>query len=289
MTQSTRNRNRHLIRRILLYVAVLFIVVWTIAPYVWLIISSLSYRIDLLQVPLQWIPRRITLDNYRDLFIVSGGSNMNATLFIRALRNSSIIAFSATFVALILGVFSAYALARLKFPGSNASVVLMMGVQMLPPIAIVIPVYVLLRQFKLLDTHYGLVLVYLSFVLPLVVWLMRSYFASIPSELEDAARIDGCTRLGALFRIILPLAGPGLVSVAVFAFIAAWNEYLYAFIMTTANAKTLPVLIGEFSTKLGLQYLRIAAAGVLASLPPVILALIFQRYIMQGLTAGSVK
>ncbi|MCP4210700.1 MAG: carbohydrate ABC transporter permease [Halieaceae bacterium] len=118
---------------------------------------------------------------------------------------------------------------------------------------------------------------------------MRSYFASIPHELEDATRIDGCTRLGALLRVILPLSSPGLVSVAVFAFIAAWNEYLYAITLAAADAKTLPVLIGEFSTKLGLEYLRIAAAGVLASLPPVIRALIFQRFIMRGLTAGAVK
>lgn len=283
------SKPKRLIRRVLLYLAVLIIIVWTVAPYVWLIISSVSYRIDLLQVPLQWIPRRITLDNYRELFVASGGANQNATLFLHALKNSSIIAFSATFIALVLGVFSAYALARLKFPGSNASMALMMTAQMLPPIAIVIPIYVLLRRFQLLDTHMGLVLVYLSFILPLVVWLMRSYFSSIPSELEDAARIDGCSRLGALFRVILPLAGPGLVSVAVFAFIAAWNEYLYAFILTTVDAKTLPVLIGEFSTKLGLEYLRIAAAGVLASLPPVILALVFQRFIMRGLTAGAVK
>lgn len=283
------SKPKRLIRRILLYLAVSIIIVWTVAPYVWLIISSVSYRIDLLQVPLHWIPPRITLDNYRELFVSAGGANENATLFLHALKNSSIIAFSATFIALVLGVFSAYALARLKFPGSNSSMALMMTAQMLPPIAIVIPIYVLLRRFQMLDTHMGLVLVYLSFILPLVVWLMRSYFSSIPSELEDAARIDGCSRLGALFRVILPLAGPGLVSVAVFAFIAAWNEYLYAFILTTVDAKTLPVLIGEFSTKLGLEYLRIAAAGVLASLPPVILALAFQRFIMRGLTAGAVK
>ncbi|MEA3335046.1 MAG: carbohydrate ABC transporter permease [Chloroflexota bacterium] len=280
---------RHFFKSALLYLAVLLIVIWTVAPYLWLIISSFSYRIDLLQVPLQWIPQRVTLENFQGLFFSDGGTNENAALFLHSLRNSSIIAFSATFLALTLGVFSAYALARLRFPGSNASVAMMMGAQMLPPIAMVIPMYVLLRRFNLLDTHYGLVLVYLSFILPLVVWLMRSYFASIPSELEDAAQIDGCSRLGALFRIILPLSGPGLVSVAVFAFIAAWNEYLYAFILTTADAKTLPVLIGEFSTKLGLEYLRIAAAGVLASLPPVILALVFQRFIMQGLTAGAVK
>ena len=285
----TALRSRHLIRRGLLYLAVLAIIIWTVAPYLWLIISSVSYRIDLLQVPLRWIPSRVTLENYQSLFVTAGGANENAILFLRALRNSSMIAFSATFIALMLGVFSAYAFARLKFPAAGAAIALVMAAQMLPPIAIVIPMYVLLRRFHLLDTHFGLTIVYLTFILPLVVWLMRSYFASIPSELEDAARIDGCSRLGALFRIILPLSGPGLVSVAVFAFIAAWNEYLYAFILTTVDAKTLPVLIGEFSTKLGLEYLRIAAAGVLASLPPVILALVFQRFIMRGLTAGAVK
>ncbi len=279
----------HLLQRVLLYLAVLVIIIWTIAPYLWLIISSLSYRIDLVQVPLHWIPPRITLDNYYELFVSSGQTNVNATLFLQALKNSGIITFSATFICLILGVMAAYALARLKFPGSGVYMALMMMVQMVPPVAIVIPLYVILRYFNMLDTRYGLVLVYLSFILPLVVWLMRSYFAAIPSELEDAARIDGCNRLEALVRVILPLSGPGLVSVAVFAFIAAWNEYLYAFILTTVDAKTLPVLIGEFSTKLGLEYLRIAAAGVLASLPPVILALIFQRFIIRGLTAGAIK
>lgn len=285
-----KNSNyRYFLQRGLLYLAVLAIIIWTISPYLWLIISSLSYRIDLLQVPLRWIPSRITFENYYELFFSQGGANVNASLFLGALLNSSIIAFTATFICLILGVLSAYALARLRFPGSNIGVAAMMTSQMLPPIAIVIPVYVILRFFNLLDTRHGLVLVYLSFILPLVVWLMRSYFAAIPSELEDAARIDGCTRLGALFRVILPLSAPGLVSVAVFAFIAAWNEYLYAFILTTADAKTLPVLIGEFSTKLGLEYLRIAAAGVLASLPPVILALVFQRFIIRSLTTGAVK
>ncbi|MCG3207662.1 MAG: Trehalose transport system permease protein SugB [Anaerolineae bacterium] len=285
----TKTKRTHLLQRVLLYLAVLVIIIWTTAPYLWLIISSLSYRIDLLQVPLHWIPPRITLDNYYELFVSGGQTNANATLFLQALRNSGIITFSATFICLVLGVLAAYALARLKFPGSGVYLALMMTVQMVPPVAIVIPLYVILRNFNMLDTRYGLVLVYLSFILPLVVWLMRSYFAAIPSELEDAARIDGCSRLGALMRVILPLSGPGLVSVAVFAFIAAWNEYLYAFILTTVDAKTLPVLIGEFSTKLGLEYLRIAAAGVLASLPPVILALIFQRFIIRGLTAGSIK
>jgi len=275
--------------RILLYLAVLVIVVWTVAPFLWLVISSLSYKIDLLSVPLRWIPSRITFQNYVDLLFVRGEANANASLFILGMANSLVVATSATLICLMLGVLSAYAMARLRFPGSRGSMLLLMTAQMLPALAIVIPLYVLLRQMNLLDSRPGLTLVYLSFILPLVVWLMRGYFASIPSELEDAARIDGCSRLGALWRVVLPLAAPGLVSVAVFAFIAAWNEYLFAFILTSADAKTVPVVIGEFSTKLGLEYLRIAAAGVLASLPPVVLALVFQRFIIRGLTSGAVK
>jgi multiple sugar transport system permease protein len=154
---------------------------------------------------------------------------------------------------------------------------------------LVIPLFVILRQFNLIDKTIGLILVHISIALPLIIWLMRGYFATIPYDLEDAARIDGCSRLGALVRIILPLTGPGLVSVMIFAFIASWNEYLYAYVLTRSEARTVPVIIGEFSTKLGLDYLQIAAAGVLASLPPVILALIFQKFIIKGLTGGAVK
>lgn len=276
-------------RGVLLYGVVILIVVWTISPYLWLIISSLSYKIDLLTTPLRWIPDRLTLDNYHKLFYAGDETNANATLFIRSLRNSAVIAICTTLLAVTLGTFSAYALARVKFPGSNLYVLLMMGAQMVPPIAIVIPLYTILRQYDLLDKQIGLILVYQSFILPLVIWLLRGYFAAIPPELEDAARIDGCTRLAALIRVVLPLSRPGLTSVTIFAFIAAWNEYLYAFIYTNIDAKTLPVLIGEFSTKLGLDYLRIAAAGVLASLPPVLLALVFQRFLIRGLTSGAVK
>ena len=277
------------LRKLPLYLIVLLIVIWTIAPFLWLIISSFSYQIDLLSTPLQWIPKRITLENYQQLFLFKGNLNVNAALFTSSITNSMIIAFTTTLLAMVLGVLAAYALARVKFRGSNYYMIFMMGAQMIPPIAIVIPLYVILRKLGLYDTHWGIILVYQSFVLPLVIWLMQSYFATIPSELEEAARIDGCNRIQALVRVVLPLSGPGLVSVIIFAFIASWNEYLYAFIYSSVNAKTLPVLIGEFSTKLGLEYLKIAAAGVIASLPPIILALIFQKYLIKGLTAGAVK
>ena len=280
---------RRALKRFFLYAGVLAIVLWTVGPYVWLFISSLSFKIDLLTVPLRWLPSRLTLENYYSLFFIRGSESVNAHLFFQALGNSAVVSLTTMFICVVLGVFAAYAIARLRFRGSNTMVLVMMATQLVPPIVMVVPMYVLMRKFDLLDKQIGLIIVDISIVLPLVIWLMRGYFASIPSELEDAARIDGCTHLGALFKVILPLAGPGLVSVMIFAFIAAWNEYLYAFIFTNAAAKTLPVLIGEFSTKLGLEYLRIAAAGVLASLPPVLLALIFQRFIVRGLTAGAVK
>lgn len=275
--------------RILLYFTVLLIVFWTLVPYIWLIISSFSFKIDLVTVPLKWIPTRLTFENYKALFFANGAETVNAKLFLRSLKNSAIISISTMLICLPLGVLAAYSASRLKFKGNKSVILISMITQLIPPIILVIPLYVILRKFNLLDTRTGLILVDISIGLPLVIWMMRGYLASIPRDLEDAARIDGCTYLGALMRVILPLAGPGLVSVMIFAFIASWNEYLYSFIFTNVQAKTLPVLIGEFSTKLGLEYLKIAAAGVLASLPPVILALFFQKFIIRGLTSGAVK
>lgn len=280
---------RKLIPRILLYVVVGLIVVWTVAPYAWLVLSSLSHKIDLVSVPLKLFPLHLTLDNFKALFYSHGETSVNVGLFLNGLKNSAIISISTMLVCLPLGILAAYASTRLKFKGSNAVILISMVTQLIPPIVLVIPLYVIMRKFVLIDKLIGLILVDISIGLPLVIWMMRGYLASIPADLEDAARIDGCTYLSALWRVILPLAGPGLVSVMIFAFIASWNEYLYAYVFTNIQAKTLPVLIGEFSTKLGLEYLKIAAAGVLASLPPVLLALVFQKFIIRGLTSGAVK
>jgi multiple sugar transport system permease protein len=280
---------RKLIPRVLLYLVVLLIVIWTVAPYAWLVISSLSHKIDLVTVPLKWSPLRLTFDNYRSLFFANGETSVNVALFFTALKNSAIISLSTMLICMPLGVMAAYAATRLKFRGSNGIILTSMITQLIPPIILVIPLYVIMRKFVLIDKQIGLILVDITIGLPLVIWMMRGYLASIPADLEDAARIDGCTYIGALVRVILPLAGPGLVSVMIFAFIASWNEYLYAYVFTNVQAKTLPVLIGEFSTKLGLEYLKIAAAGVLASLPPVLLALVFQKFIIRGLTSGAVK
>ncbi|MGQ9627506.1 MAG: carbohydrate ABC transporter permease [Anaerolineae bacterium] len=282
-------KTHQLWKTILLYATVVLIAVWTLAPYVWLIISSISNKVDLLDVPLRWLPSQPTLAHYKELFFGGGATGEHVALFLLTLKNSCLVTFLSTIVCMVIGVLAAYALARMVFPGHRYYLLILMATQMVPPIAIVIPGYVILERLRLRDTYLGLVLVYITFILPLVVWIMRGYFSSIPSDLEDSAMIDGCTRLGALFRIVLPLSGPGLVSTSVFAFIAAWNEFFYAFIYTEYRAKTLPVLIGEFSSKFGPDYIKLATAGVVASIPPVILALLFQRFLIRGLTAGAVK
>jgi multiple sugar transport system permease protein len=281
---------RRLPFRAFLYAAVVLIAAWVLAPYAWLIVSSISTKIDLLSVPLKWLPPRPTLENYTSLFVGSESAlSQGMTFFSRSILNSLAVTFSSMGVCMVLGVLTAYAVARLEFPGRRLSLLLLMGSYMMPPIAIVIPGYIILKSLGLMDTRLGLVLVNITFILPLVVWIMRGFFLSIPLELEEAARIDGSSRIGALLRIILPLSVPGLMSAGVFCFIASWNEYLYAFLYTSMQARTIPVLIGEFTTKVGTDYLKMAAAGVVASAPPVLLALVFQRFLIRGLTEGAVK
>jgi multiple sugar transport system permease protein len=282
-------QTRHMFSRVLLYLAVLLIAIWTVVPFLWLVISSVSLKSELLTVPLRWFPSQPTLENYQKLLFGGGATGESVSLFLLTLKNSAIIATLATFFCLVVGSLSAYAFSRLVFPGSRYYLLLLMSTQLLPPVAIVIPGYILLKRLALIDQVQGVMLVYLSFILPFVIWILRGYFSTIPPELEDAARIDGCTRLQALYKVVLPLAGPGLASTAVYAFIASWNEFFYAFIYTSINAKTLPVLIAEFSSKFGPDYISMSAAGVVASLPPLVLALVFQKYLVSGLTAGAVK
>src|SRR5215211_3737916 len=171
-----------------------------------------------------------------------------------------------------------------------AILLLFLSTYMLPPIAILISLYLTLVQLRLLDSKLGLVLVYCSFITPFVLWIMSGYFRSIPRDLEDAARIDGCSRMGALFRVVLPLARPGLLATALFGFLLAWDEFLYALIFTSSlNSKTIPVAIAEFTGRHAVDFGLIAAGGVLAALPPLLLTMFFQRYLLDGLSSGAVK
>jgi multiple sugar transport system permease protein len=272
-----------------LYVAMVVTLICVLAPFAWLVISSVSSQADLITVPLQWFPSHPTLSRLAALTF--GSTTDNSALGFRAALGNSIVVVSATTaIAMVTGVIAAYAFARLHFPGRDKLVFVFLATYMLPPIAIILPVYQFLSGFGLLDTRIALIAVYAGFVTPFVIWLMRGYFENISPELDDAARVDGCSRLGALWRVMLPVSLPGLFSTAVLAFLLCWDEFFYALILTqTSNSQTLPVAINDFIGRHSTDFGLLAAGGLIAALPPVVIAFICQRYIVSGLTAGSVK
>ncbi len=281
---------KYIIGRALLYFCMFIVLAAIFAPLAWLVISSISPRAELLSVPPHWWPENATLQNYVDVIAPQEGTSRAARDFRFALGNSVVVAGSVTVISLVVGTLAAYAYARLEFPFRRSGLIAYMGLRMLPAISVALPLYVILRDNRLLNTRMGLILVYLSFVLPFVIYVMTNFFHTIPPELEAAARVDGCTRISALWRVILPIARPGLVATGVFAFLLAWDEFFFALLYTsTPAAKTVPVAIAEFTGRHAIDFSAQATGGVLAAIPPVVLALIFQRYIVRGLAAGSVK
>ena len=273
----------------LLYAAMLIAVVVVLAPFAWLLISSVAAPVDLIRRPLQWIPSHIDFDRFAQLTFGSSPDD-TAQGFRSAIVNSTVIASVVTVVSLIAGTLAAYAFARLRFPGRGWLILAFLATYMLPPIALILPLYQIMNLLHLRDTQLALIIVYSSFVTPFVIWIVRGYIATISSDLDDAARIDGCSRLGALWRVIVPVALPGLLSTALLAFLMAWDEFLYALILTQTNAaKTLPVAINDFIGRFGVDFGLLATGGVIAAVPPVLIAFVFQRYIVAGLTTGGVK
>jgi multiple sugar transport system permease protein len=205
------------------------------------------------------------------------------------LINSMIIATFTSAVALTVGSAAAYALARLSLPGSNAILLSILATQMFPGIVIAIPLFIVMSRLGMIDTHLGLMFVYLSFVLPIVIWILKGFFESIPIQLEKAAAIDGATNTQTFRYIILPISLPPLFATGVFAFIESWNEFFFAIILTRINVKTAPIAISEFAGQYRTLYGQMLASAVLASLPVVILAIIFRRFILEGFVEGAVK
>jgi multiple sugar transport system permease protein len=280
---------RRAARAVFLYGAMIIALAFILAPFAWLLISSVAEPVDLLQRPLRWIPAHVTFQRFLDL-TVGASADDSALSFRAALVNSTVIASTVTAMSMVVGTLAAYAFARLRFPGRSWLILAFMATYMLPPIALVLPLYQIMSSLHLRDTPLALIIIYSSFVTPFVIWIMRGYIETISPELDDAARVDGCSRLGALVRVILPVSAPGLASTALLAFLLAWDEFLYALIITQTNAsKTLPIAINDFIGRHGVDFGLLATGGVIAALPPVILAFAFQRYIVAGLTSGSVK
>jgi multiple sugar transport system permease protein len=274
--------------KVFVYAAAVLVSLVILAPFAWLVISSVASPADLLTKPLRWIPPHASLSRYSAIFF--GANSDTVVTFRAALLNSTIVATCSVLISLGVGIFGAYTFARLQFRFQRGILLLFLSTYMLPPIAILISLYLTMAQLHLLDTKLGLILVYCSFITPFVLWIMSGYFRSIPRDLEDAARIDGCSRIGALFRVVLPLARPGLLATALFGFLLAWDEFLYALVFTSSlNSKTIPVAIAEFTGRHTVDFGMMATGGVLASLPPLLIAFVFQRYIVGGLASGAVK
>jgi multiple sugar transport system permease protein len=274
--------------RVLIHAAALVAMVVILAPFLWLAYSSVVGQTDLLSRPMHWWPGRFTLTRYREIF--AGQDISVARQFRSALVNSMLVATGTVAVSLSVGVLGGYALARLRFPLRRTTLLSFLVTYMLPPIALLIPLYLLLSRVHLLDTRIGLVVVYCSLATPFSLWTMSNFFGVLPVDLEEAARVDGCSRLGALVRVILPLSRPGILATALFAFLLCWDEFLYALIFTsTSDSKTIPVAIAEFTGRNAVDFGLIAAAGVLAALPPMFITLVFQRNLVEGLSAGAVK
>lgn len=260
---------------------VILLSIYLVAPFLWMVVYSVYPTQNLRATPMDFSPGDLTGENFARL--MADGS------FTTSMTNSLVVALSTTVICMILGALCAYVLARFRFRGSQTLLLTMMTVQAIPAIVLAVPLFVLLRGLGLFDTKIGLILTYTAFILPLVIWMMVSFFESIPANLERAARIDGCSRLDVLRKIVLPLSGPGFAATAIFAFITAWSDFFLAKVLTATRTPMLPVRTASFQGLFAMDYAAAATAGVITAIPVLVLALVAQKWIVQGITEGAVK
>ncbi len=275
------------IYRVFLYLFVALILLVTLFPFYWIINMSLQNNIELYDVPPHFYPPQPTLDNFRSVLFEERG----LMRFYEAVFNTLSVAGITMVVCVLLGSITGYALARLNFKWGIYFLFALIGTQMIPPLIDLIPLYIIFsRWLKIIDTKLALVLGYTGWLLPISVWILYGYFQTIPKDLESAARIDGCTRMQALFRVVMPLSAPGIAATAIFVFISSTNEFLFAMIFSsTRRSKTVPVALSDMIGKYSIRYGDMTAGAVIAALFPVVLALIFQKYLVKSLTAGGIK
>jgi len=285
-----------------LWAATLVMLVFILGPILWMLDSSFQGETELLTRPSHLLPQQPTIANFNYIFTgaVPQGLNVRGTLRSRisqearevpaALENSAIIALTVALVNVALGALAAYTFARLKFRGKSIVFNFLLGTRLLPAIAVAIPYYAIVSALGLLDSYLGLILVYLTFSLPFTIWFLRDYIISLPIDIEEAAQIDGCSRLQLLLRIVLPLAAPGLAAAGAFAFMSSYNEFLFALLLTqTISSQTLPVILSSVATNPDASLALIATSVVLAMVPPLLFAIAFQRFLTRGLVAALGK
>ena len=296
MRRTGRRAPARVLSALGLYAGVGLFLAYVLLPVVWMVISSILVETDFIRLSSELIlPRRIQLGYYQALLmpwrtqqIEYGVSAAYGTFLLEALRDTTIVATSVAAGTVLLGSLAAYAFARLRFPGRMALVRAYIVVQMIPGLAVLIPLFIVIRGWNLVDTYPGYILPLTAFFTPFVAWMMLGFIQSIPRELEEAAQVDGCSPLGALARIVLPLSAQGLIASLVWAFLSAWSELMFALVLTGTRVKPVSVVVslgvGEIQARWGFM----SAQAVLTLLVPLALALVFQRYLVKGLTAGAV-
>ena len=274
-------RRRALIGRALTYLALGLAVLIILFPLYWMIITSLKLPREIYRVPSLW-PQVFTLDNYRILIFDKG--------FLIPIRNSLLVAGTVTVISVLISSFAAYSLVRFRYRFKGLIGKLVLFAYLTPTTLLFIPLSILMAKLQLGNTLHGLMLVYLTFSLPLSTWLLQSYFRAVPRELEEQGMIDGHSRVGALFRIVIPLSAPGIAAVSIFTFTGAWNELLLALVLITSESqRTAPLALTYLITSDVLPWGPLMAGAVISSVPLMILYFLAQRFMVSGLTAGSVK
>ncbi len=300
-------RINHQGRRTLLFLSSMLFVVYVLAPIGWLLSSSFQSEAEITSVPPHWLPHQPTLENFEAIFqakdkivtyenrkqgdtATGGYIPSTAKDLLPSMWNSLVVAIAVVILNLLVGVPAAYALAKIRFIGRKSSIYFMLATRVIPDIALVVPFFLFVQKLGLLDNLLSLVITYLAITVPFSIFILTGYFESLPDELDKAARVDGCSRLQTLMLVYLPLALPSLVAVVLFTFLTSWNEFLLALMFTqTSASQTMPIVVASFTSDFTISFSFINAAGVLAIIPPVIIAVLFERYIVSGLTSGAVK
>ena len=258
----------------------LILLIFFMFPIIWVLLTSLKLPIEQLSIPPVWIPKSFNIKNYIDLF--------NNPVFFKNSMNSFLMASGATILTVIIGSFATYSIERFKVGGSFFPTMILIT-RMIPPVVIIVPIFLLAHSAHLLDSYFLLIITYSALNIALVIWLLKDSFNKMPIEIEEAAMIDGCSRLQILTRIVFPIIKPGLIATSLICFIFCWNEFIFALTLTGERTRTLPVLISTFVSQKGIDRGIMAAGGIIASIPIIIIAIFFNRYLIGGLTKGRGK
>jgi multiple sugar transport system permease protein len=269
------------------WVFLFLLLIFAVVPMFWMIITSLKGQFAALQYPPQWYPHNPTLEQYTRLL---SWNNETGRVFLRYMVNSIWVSTATTIIGVAIAVPAAYAFSRFRFPGRKLLFYSVLLRNMFPAVIFLMPLFIMMKNFRLVNTHWSLIITYLTFGLPLSIWLLKGFYDNIPPQLEQAARIDGASRFKAFLLIVMPLSSPGIIATAIYAFIVAWNEYVYALTFLNNNDKlTLPVGLQRFFTEYATNWPGLMAASFIMSVPVVVMFLVLQKYFVRALTEGAVK